>query len=65
MKFALFLSAILAYSFLNSQILINEYSASNVDGINDAFGDKEDWIELYNTTSANVDLTGWYLSYRS
>ena len=44
MKFALFLSAILAYSFLNSQILINEYSASNVDGINDAFGDKEDWI---------------------
>ena len=65
MKFALFLSAILAYSFLNSQILINEYSASNVDGINDAFGDKEDWIELYNTTSANVDLTGWYLSDRS
>ena len=65
MKFALFLIALLSYSVVNSQLLINEYSASNVNGINDAFGDKEDWIELYNTTGANVDLTGWYLSDRS
>ena len=65
MKFALFLIALLFYSAVNSQLLINEYSASNVNGINDAFGDKEDWIELYNTTGANVDLTGWYLSDRS
>ena len=55
MKFTLFLIVLLSYSVANSQLLINEYSASNVDGINDAFGDKEDWIELYNTTGASVD----------
>ena len=65
MKFALFLITICMYSLSFSQILINEYSASNIDGINDAFGDKEDWVELYNTTGASVDLTGWYLSDRS
>ena len=65
MKFALFLIATCIYSLSYSQILINEYSASNIDGINDAFGDKEDWVELYNTTGTSVDLTGWYLSDRS
>ena len=62
MKFALFLIATCIYSLSYSQILINEYSASNIDGINDAFGDKEDWVELYNTTGTSVDLTGWYIS---
>lgn len=52
------------YQF-DSQVLINEYSCSNVTGPTDAYGEREDWIELLNTTGASVDLTGWYLSDRS
>lgn len=45
-----------------SQVVINEYSCSNMNGPTDAFGEREDWIELYNTSAAAVDLTGYYLS---
>lgn len=46
----------------NSQIIINEYSCSNVSGITDAYGNQEDWIELFNMSASPVDLTGYYLS---
>lgn len=46
----------------NAQIVINEYSCSNMTGITDNFGEREDWIELYNATGAAIDLTGYYLS---
>ena len=51
-----------SYCCLFSQVLINEYSCSNMTGITDAYGEREDWIELFNPTGAAVDLTGWYLS---
>ena len=44
------------------QIVINEYSASNLSNYTDNYGENEDWIELYNTSSSTVDLTGWYLT---
>ena len=47
---------------VTSQVLINEYSCSNINGPNDAYGQKEDWIELLNPTGSPVNLTGWYLS---
>ncbi len=50
------------FTSYQSQVIINEYSCSNVTGITDAYGEREDWIELFNPTSAAVDLTGWYLS---
>ena len=31
-------------------------------GITDAYGEREDWIELFNPTGSTIDLTGWYLS---
>lgn len=65
MKFLLFLVSLSTFCAIHSQILINEYSASNMNGINDAFGDTEDWVELLNPTGSAVDLTGWYLSDRS
>lgn len=36
-----------------------------MNGITDSYGDREDWVELYNTTGAPVDLTGFYLSDKS
>lgn len=46
----------------SAQVVINEVSASNMNGITDSFGDREDWVELYNTTGATIDLSGWHLS---
>ena len=53
---------LLSYLSIQSQVLINEYSCSNMSGITDAYGEREDWIELFNPTAAPIDLTGWYLS---
>ena len=49
-------------SRLAMAVVINEFLASNVDGITDQDGDRSDWIELKNTGTAAVDLTGWYLT---
>lgn len=46
----------------HAQVVINEVSASNLTAYADNFGEYEDWIELYNTTAAPVDISGWYLS---
>jgi len=40
---------------------INEVSPANSIYVNDLWK-KQDWIELYNGTSEDIDLTGWYLS---
>lgn len=45
-----------------SQIVINEYSCSNVATIVDNFGEYEDWIELYNKGNSAVNLAGYHLS---
>jgi len=66
MKVKLLLTFLLFSTFSSfSQIVINEYSCSNVNGINDAYGNREDWVELFNTTGAPIDLTGFYLSNKS
>ena len=45
-----------------SQVLINEFSAANMNGITDNFGEREDWIELYNVGNQTVNLSGYFLS---
>lgn len=45
-----------------SQVIVNEYSCSNISTTTDNFGNEEDWVELYNTTGAPIDLTGYFLS---
>ena len=42
-------------------VVINEISADNGIYIND-LQKKADWIELYNTTSNDIDLAGFYIS---
>ena len=57
------LTFILTFSSkLSAQLFINEYSCSNMSGITDAFGENEDWIEIYNAGASSVDLTGYYIS---
>lgn len=45
-----------------SQVIINEYSCSNMNGPIDAFGEREDWVELYNAGGTVFDLSGFFLS---
>ncbi len=61
LAFATLLTALCSLS-LHGQVVINEYSCSNLSGITDSFGEQEDWVELYNSSGAPVDLTGYYLS---
>ena len=62
MKYFLFLALFSSLFNLSAQLKINEYSCSNIAGPTDAYGQQEDWVELYNTTATNINLTGWYLS---
>ena len=64
MKFSILFALLLIGSFSRffGQVVINEYSCSNINGITDAYGEREDWIELFNPTATPVNLTGWYLS---
>ncbi|WP_255066333.1 CotH kinase family protein [Lacihabitans sp. LS3-19] len=45
-----------------AQIVINEIMASNSKTIQDNVGEFSDWIELFNTSNAPVNLNGYYLS---
>ena len=48
--------------FLSAQVVINEFSASNLSQYLDNHSDYNDWIELYNTSPTAVNLGGYYLS---
>ena len=61
-KMACFLFFLFLSGIANSQVVINEYSCSNMNGPLDAFGEREDWVELFNAGAAAVDLSGYYLS---
>jgi gliding motility-associated-like protein len=68
LAFAAFLLS--SFPFLTAQVVVNEVGASNrtIPGgpptFNDNFGQAEDWFELYNTTGAPVDISGWWVSNR-
>ena len=46
----------------SGQIIINEYTGANYDTHTDIYGEYEDWVELYNTSAAPIDISGWYLT---
>jgi len=52
----------LFFNELTAQVVINEVQTSNLNTLLDEFGEYDDWIELYNTSSTPVDLTGYMLS---
>ncbi len=41
---------------------INEFLALNQFGLRDGYGNREDWIEIYNGTGAPRSLAGYYLT---
>ena len=43
-------------------VVINEIMASNTTGPQDESGEYEDWIEIYNRSENQVDLSGAYIS---
>jgi hypothetical protein len=46
----------------SSPVLLNELLASNDAVLADESGEFDDWLELYNQTDSEVDLSGWLLS---
>jgi hypothetical protein len=43
-------------------VVINEYLASNSEMGADAFGEYDDWVELYNNSLSLINLNGYFLS---
>jgi len=61
--------ALILYFFItkifaqSNHVVINEFLASNQNVIQDPEFDKfSDWIELYNSTDKEVNLTGYFLT---
>ncbi len=46
----------------NSDVVINELMADNTKTIADPQGQYDDWIELFNKGSKDIDLSGFYLT---
>ncbi len=45
-----------------SFVVINELMASNLTTVQDNYGEFDDWIELFNNTDTDFDLSGYFLS---
>ena len=58
----LILTFMLAGHISFSQVVVNEYSVSNLDQFADNYGSFDDWIELYNTEDVAVVIGGHFLS---
>ena len=43
-------------------VWLNEIQPNNVTGLQDNAGDRDPWVEVYNSSGASVDLSGYYLS---
>ena len=47
---------------LSKKLLINELMSDNETTIRDPFDAFEDWVEIYNPGSSNIQLSGYYLT---
>jgi hypothetical protein len=43
-------------------LVINEFMATNTGVVKDPFGENEDWIELFNLTDKDINISGYYIS---
>lgn len=56
------LSGLVTEPFVAPELYINEFMASNNSTIADEFGEFDDWVEIFNASSFDVDLAGYYIS---
>ena len=45
-----------------SNLVVNELMSSNANNVSDAFGEFDDWVELFNAGSSPIELGGKYLT---
>ncbi|MFT5347610.1 MAG: hypothetical protein ACI9M3_000643, partial [Bacteroidia bacterium] len=57
-----FLFVYLSLTASSQTLVINEVMASNDATIADEDGDYTDWLELYNTSNATIDLSQYWLT---
>lgn len=53
---------LIQFNLAGAQLVINEVCSKNASIIEDEFGETSDWIEIYNNTSTDINLTGYFLS---
>ena len=58
----IFLSFLFNVNIFSQTLLINEFMASNSSVLADQDGEYSDWIEIYNSSNNNVNLSGWSLT---
>lgn len=51
-----------SFPLANGPLLINEFMASNSSSMMDEYGEYDDWVEIYNPTSARVWMGSLFLS---
>ncbi len=44
------------------QLKVNEFMASNANGVNDEDGDYSDWIEIFNSGTTDLNLQNYYIT---
>jgi hypothetical protein len=47
---------------IHAEVVISEFVAENDSGLQDADGDRPDWIELHNNGAVPVSMAGWHLT---
>ena len=61
-KFSLLIVAFIISVSLSSQVVINEVLPLNISGIKDEDGDYNDWLELFNPGSTDINLGNYALT---
>ncbi|MCD6333331.1 MAG: lamin tail domain-containing protein [Bacteroidales bacterium] len=46
----------------SSRLVVNELVARNAHGLKDEAGEDNDWVEIYNPGTLDINIAGWYVS---
>lgn len=62
MKLIKWMIIVAMFQTAKAQVVINEFMASNTTTVTDNFGEYDDWVELYNTSNVDVDISAWSIT---